>query len=656
MTDRGRHVDGSSASSLQETQVLLNSNKNRKIWETDDWGKIKFEDLPGNEDMEDIAGKHLVELEAAKDKLQQDLVGLRKSKEESKEDHWKKKVGLFEDMKKRVAVTAQNFAIAMTVLGPRGVNYLQALTIELKPEDWPEWVWLKSQENQGSNAGPFNFPSYEDATKRELERGDAPWPDLKTLPIKSWWRMLFANTDHVEKVIHWTLAGKIVAPQSVEDELRIIMVLKSTGSESGVFNTPLGRSVLSYAWHKRENHYRIFLIFEIVFLALLGGMSCWVCEVDRVREFKLLVTTAGIFAMIAVARPVIEVFSTLWKLGPWHGISTALTFWNVAMFVVEILNVVVMIPLLLQTYHGAGQDCMESALLLHPVMYAFIVGSKWVIVIMELMCTSTFGKYVFPAMHAITRRGSTSFIAFLGLAVSGCMQVYLSLPIEENQTSRGASAWVAFMKVFRLALLGDFDVGELEGIDQVITGDVGHGNISATISEGAESETFHDGIVLFILFVVISIGILSMNVAIGVVSNLYDDAKANANQLHCNYRAGFLFKMCLYQYYTNPVYNCLTCHRLREAPQAEWLLGYAKNDMDEGDKLESIKEQLMTSLEVMTSLEETLDAKLDAKFNEFSDKIEKLLRKVDPQERHDAKAQEVQRDGRIRNKSPKAED
>jgi len=196
-----------------------------------------------------------------------------------------------------------------------------------------------------------------------------------------------------------------------------------------------------------------------------------------------------------------------------------------------------------------------------------VVGGRWFYFILSLMCTSHFGKYVFPAWHAMTRPASLAFISFLFMVVIAALQTYLTFPIKENDPISG-SAWLAFMKVFKFALLGDFDVWELEGVDAVVEGNMSHrGGVNAEIDDGKPSEVYNDGVMIFAMIITVTVSILSMNVAIGLVSSLYEEAKANANQIYSHFKAGYLFKMMTQRYFVSRFWDC--CWPCKTEPASE---------------------------------------------------------------------------------------
>lgn len=187
------------------------------------------------------------------------------------------------------------------------------------------------------------------------------------------------------------------------------------------------------------------------------------------------------------------------------------------------------------------------ALVLHPVRYSLAIGLKWIHFIFELLNTQGLGHSVLPAVKAVTGTDAFAFMVFLMAVVFGTAQTYWALPIDKHIPRPYRSVWArVFFKVFRLELLGDFDIEDLEGENLQIHGNWTGGHLSGQINEARESPLFHDAIMIIILFSSVVVTVLSMNVAIGVVSTAYSKNKANANQLYCHFQAGYVFKLLLY--------------------------------------------------------------------------------------------------------------
>merc|ERR1712008_24280 len=110
---------------------------------------------------------------------------------------------------------------------------------------------------------------------------------------------------------------------------------------------------------------------------------------------------------------------------------------------------------------------------------------------------------------------------------------YWALPISQHLPKDGTGISVfelVFMKIFRLELLGDFDIPNLEGTHPVINGNWTGDRLRAEIGDPKESPLFHDAIMIIVLFASGGVTVLLMNVAIGVVSTAYS---TNTEPINC---------------------------------------------------------------------------------------------------------------------------
>merc|ERR1719329_1233252 len=121
----------------------------------------------------------------------------------------------------------------------------------------------------------------------------------------------------------------------------------------------------------------------------------------------------------------------------------------------------------------------------YPYLFAFAIMFRWWDFIMTFLCFHMYGMglVVMPALHAISTRESLLYLLVSVMAVMGCWQAYWSLPVqptweanERNGNGHELETFnqiATFLRVFRLVLLADFDMQELEGVDPVVvpTGD-----------------------------------------------------------------------------------------------------------------------------------------------------------------------------------------
>eukprot|EP00933_Yihiella_yeosuensis_P041626 TRINITY_DN36016_c0_g1_i1.p1 TRINITY_DN36016_c0_g1~~TRINITY_DN36016_c0_g1_i1.p1 ORF type:complete len:616 (-),score=83.22 TRINITY_DN36016_c0_g1_i1:161-2008(-) len=507
-------------------------------------------------------------------------------------------------------LSPQHFVVALTALHPRRrLSFLQSLSFELSKDDWIEWRDLQKEEQAQSTIVPYRLLDSKQQRKW-------PWKHSGNEMVRLMNFVMDNQSGNAETAIHWMPATMILDPVTASDEIRILKALHSTGAESGAFATPIGWSILTKVWSRYAAEFWWSRFLDVCFLVLFAIISYYTvfCKTGAP---KIVLVLTSLLTLRSLINPFVEFIGVFCEFSRCsEAFANSCTLWNLGLFSFEIFNGVVIIPLLYSEYLCQEENCGTSSFTDHPVVYSIVVGSRWIYLVMSLLCVEVmgFGRNVFPAWHAMTRPASLSFILFLMLAVFGALQAYLSFPIPENNPYKG-SFWLAFMKVFRFALLGDFDVWELEGVDPVIKGDIAKsGTMTAALDDGEASLTYHDGVMLFVMFLGITVTILSMNVAIGVVGSLYDEAKAVSLQIQSHYKAGYVFKMQL----INSM-KCRACCKFREREKVAgsddlpdcFLCSVATKDI-EGDPKTS--EEGAQILEKVNSLEKdlkSLEAKMD---------------------------------------------
>lgn len=277
-------------------------------------------------------------------------------------------------------------------------------------------------------------------------------------------------------------------------------------------------------------------------------------ETKTPPQSVLWVTRA--FIIRAFLKMFIVPLTPLVELGCMDGLYAITTKWNIILFMVELFNACALVPLFLYGNHTIqpDQDCnplkeedsKTCPLILFPVKYALAIALKWIHFVFQLLATEHLGKSVLPAVEAVTGTDAVAFMVFLMLVVLGTVQTYWALPIAENLPKTGRSVFQqVFFRVFRLELLGDFEISELEGKDPRLEGTVNGTKLTGHFVDAKESQLFHDAIIIIVLFACVGVTVLMMNVAIGVVTTAYSENKANSNQLYCNTQAFFSFRFLL---------------------------------------------------------------------------------------------------------------
>jgi len=213
---------------------------------------------------------------------------------------------------------------------------------------------------------------------------------------------------------------------------------------------------------------------------------------------------------------------------------------------------------------GQRVDCSEETVSFnlciayhHPGFFGFMIILRWFHLFIHLLGTRAVGQNVLPAISAITRNESLYYVSCLLLILMGSFHAYYSFAIEENVGSENdltkegfLRVTQTFLKIYRLTFMGDFDLFELEGVDEAVTGEI-HGKVtdhvvdadivSGQVDDGDPTKSY---LPIRLFFVVLSIvsNIMLMNVYIGLLSSLYDEAKAKKKHLHFHHLADLAYQ------------------------------------------------------------------------------------------------------------------
>mmetsp|Transcript_43989 Transcript_43989/g.84466 ORF Transcript_43989/g.84466 Transcript_43989/m.84466 type:complete len:630 (-) Transcript_43989:256-2145(-) len=521
-----------------------------------DWRKFPFHELSSNPVLEKWALNQRSRLKDKVEEAKPENLSID-SRLDPREKQLAKRLDPIKALNKEWhKITAQRFVICVNMLGKDVADYLTLLSIPIQNSDWMDFdcmKWLRRaryDQAETLQVLPTNFP-----------------PENFSEPVYHWKRgktpcCYLLRRPQVKMSIHWTAVKALVKPKDIHDQVRIIQALFYCGMDSECFNTVVSKCILENAWRKVSGWHTLDLILDFVFLALLAANSASMIYFKQGPPEWLFWPT--ILFIARAAMNTVVMFVSHWvELGCMDGFYAVMTKWNIAMLLVEVTNAINLGNMFIWGKHtikpdmtcdpmdhdkgnGTHPGTQECPLVLHPVKFALAVGLKWIHFIFELMNTKGLGHSVLPAFKAVTGTDALAFMVFLMIIVFGTVQTYWALPIREHLPKDGRSVFaLVFMKVFRLELLGDFDISELEGEDPVLKGNWSGDHLSGHIEEAKESELFHDAVMIIVLFASVVVTVLSMNVAIGVVSTAYSNNKANSNQLYCHFQSGYAFKLLL---------------------------------------------------------------------------------------------------------------
>ena len=350
-----------------------------------------------------------------------------------------------------------------------------------------------------------------------------------------------------------------------------LKALVDAGQDSGCFNAVLGKAML------RESLRRTFWLrglqvtTDVCFVMLLAILGRKV-QTQQKPEMELL-TAFGALGIWVFFSSLCKVATGLCLFldiasgctGLLAAVVKHLTLWNTLMLLSEAFTISVCFRFLacILLPDLTKFSFFEN----HPVMISALVLIRWFLLAIDFLQIEQIGRRVVPIVHAVSRPPSIYFLFFLALILAGSFQSYSVFPIEENVGGIN-EVLNTFLKVFRLEVLGDFDLDELEGINDKLIGQDVNGTIKGDVDADPADwrNKYHRGVRFEFMVLSLCVTVVVMNVYIGLLGSLYDKAAQKKNQLYSHYLASCCYRhMCEKQLQR----CCLVCPSRRQEKTRE---------------------------------------------------------------------------------------
>eukprot|EP00931_Biecheleriopsis_adriatica_P103938 TRINITY_DN78715_c0_g1_i1.p1 TRINITY_DN78715_c0_g1~~TRINITY_DN78715_c0_g1_i1.p1 ORF type:complete len:726 (+),score=102.68 TRINITY_DN78715_c0_g1_i1:32-2209(+) len=525
---------------------------------------------------------------------------------------------------------------------------------------------------------PFQIFKYEQvvvcATKDEVERMPHEFCRKKQfqkrgrlkgmhLALQRWLSGSFNTITEVQVV--YTPAQRLFLATTSEKALivRALAICYVTG-QSSVFTAPLGIALVTHVWYKETLLYTVDILQELVQLFCLA----WACFYLRRNMSPTILnfTVLSIISLRMTGNILIQFFTSLWLLWKMkadelkaaidllfslrgamifmEGFSCTVILWIAHGLVSSRLDDEQNVFLARATCSGEHTGTGFCKALRNQDFFAMMILFRWFHLVLQLMGVRAIGENVLPAISAATRTESVFFMLFLSAMVIGSFHAYYSFAIDENvfQGDLSASSWWrssgwypvlnTFLKMYRLNVMGDFDLYELEGVDDTVSGHI-FGNLTGdriaafvdgTVDEGDEVE-ISAGIRFFFMLISLVVHIVFMNVYIGLLSTLYEDAKAKKHELYYKHLADKTYDYLMRRSFWERWRCCrsLDNQNADSADSPVWMIvqkSAVASDQDGG------ADQMQTTLQ---NIHRHVDARLDnfeAKMQRQMDEIKAILR------------------------------
>jgi hypothetical protein len=287
----------------------------------------------------------------------------------------------------------------------------------------------------------------------------------------------------------------------------------------------------------------------------------------------LIITLLTVFAIFTIFSKMVELYQSTRVYGLLVGPWVYFTIWNAFFFGCEVFNSLIVLIPITAMIGDDGKKTLYKFLFHHPVFFAMSIFARWIYLIFGCLSTDSFGHTVLPAFFAVTSKDSALFISFMVLIILGMTTSSWVLPSQDN-----TAFFDTLIKIFRLGALGDFDINDLEGVNQVIVTELVDGK-NVTMLEDPEAGTqdladFHYGVrLLFAIFSVLCT-IMIMNVYIGLLSGEYVRAKTDVKTALASFRLRIAIPVLLKNRFWRKVWRKWSPMELEEDPpnlQGVWI-------------------------------------------------------------------------------------
>jgi len=254
----------------------------------------------------------------------------------------------------------------------------------------------------------------------------------------------------------------------------------------------------------------------------------------------------------------------------------------------------------------------------HPVELMFLCFFRSIGGCIDLLCFDLYGKYVLPAYLTLVGRASVFFMSFVVLCIIGSFSTYYMLPINANMVNHdifsdfNAGNWTeldsdwhpykfaplirAFMKIFRIDIVGDVGIDELQGgseqlvLTHNLTDHLANKSPFAEIHNSAPNKKYYLGVDVFFIFAVTMLNVMLVNVYIGLLSSVYKDKSKRTHKLLARFRSCYTWTILLRVYFfldvchmkRFPLFrNSWNCWRRQRSPPKGLWIAYDKRQFNQ---------------------------------------------------------------------------
>lgn len=220
----------------------------------------------------------------------------------------------------------------------------------------------------------------------------------------------------------------------------------------------------------------------------------------------------------------------------------------------------------------------DSYFATHPNFLALLVLCRWTMFISSLQLIDMIGRNVVPLAHSVTRPASVVFMLFLTMSLFATFHAYFVFPLYRKTDLD--SVLEGFIDMFRLEMLSDFDLAELQHMHQNISGKVSGSQFEGGI-EDSGNQQFHQGIRIGFVIISLSLSVVAMNTYIGLLGELYSEAVKKKNQIYNHYLAAVMWP----HLYMRPLLLHLCGGRADAESEEKWHVDDPEDQTDSAQEL-----------------------------------------------------------------------
>eukprot|EP00435_Cladocopium_sp_Y103_P072440 s157_g40.t1 len=341
----------------------------------------------------------------------------------------------------------------------------------------------------------------------------------------------------------------------------MLKVLLDAGQESKCFNTVIGRAILEETARRTSRGHLLDTTVDFLYILVLVKMAWYMDpkETSQTPPTWVLVLFAVLSLIIATSL-ILKLFGGMYLFsdcvncnGFAVGVLKHVNLWNVIFSLTEAFSTFVGWRFVLyacsdgnNSINSDGKNMSHEShawklFTDHPAFLSCLVLVRWTQVGVSLLQVEGIGRNIVPVFYAVTRPASINFLVFLAIVVCGSFHAYSVFPISEN-FGNFSHQFNAFLKIFRLEVLGDFDLSELEGLGEEINGTITKkGQVEAEVEEETHS-SIHHWLRLEFLVLTLLVTVVAMNVYIGLLGELYSKAVQKKNRLYNHYLASTSYR------------------------------------------------------------------------------------------------------------------